>query len=164
MIYLVIAVYLIVVAVLLLWQFSNLYSAKLGAPAISSPRHELWKEFSSPNKTFLDLGCGVGSVLLRVSPHFKHVYGIEYSPWYYLVSKLRTRKRANITVCYGNFFTLEWPPVDYIYCYLLPGVLEHLKPRLAKSRATVLSYAFPIPGWPAKRVVKQDKRTLYVYS
>src|SRR5688500_13589 len=103
MIYLVLIGYFIVLVLLLLWQWSNIYSVIIGAPAISSPKHDFLTQFADKDKTFLDLGCGVGSMCLRAAPHFKHVYGIELSPMYYLVSKWRTKKRKNITIIYGNF-------------------------------------------------------------
>lgn len=149
---------------LLLWTISNVVSVFFGAPAISSPPSMGWKKFADPTKTFLDLGCGSGTVLLRAAPYFHHVYGIEASPAYYLLSKWRTRHLSNVTVMFGNFFTEKWPKTDYIYCYLLDRPMRQLRPRLIDADTTVLSLLFPIPGWSTDIVIRDAHRNLYVYQ
>ncbi len=164
MIWIAISIYFVIVSLLFFWQVSNLLSVLYGAPAISSPKHELWKKFADKEKTLLDLGCGIGSVCLRAAPHFKHVYGIEYSPMYYFISKLRTRKNRNVTILYGNMFRRSWPKVNYIYCYLMPNTLGKLKNKLESSGAIILSYAFRIPGRESREIVHREKMALYVYD
>lgn len=148
---------------LLVWQVSNLVSVVLGAPAVSSPKHDLLSEFADKDKTFLDLGCAGGKVVIAAAPLFKHVYGVEASPFYYLLAKWRTRKLKNVTVIYGNFFTLNWPNVDIIYCYLLPPLLEKLQPKLKASNATVLSFGFCIKEWAPKQTINKNSQKLFVY-
>lgn len=148
---------------LFLWMVSNLVSVLLGAPAISSPPSMGWKKFADPTKTFLDIGCGGGTVLLRAAPYFKHVYGIEGSPMYYLVSKYRTRHLPNVTVLFGNFFYKQWPKVDYIYCYLLTDLVKKLKPKFIAANTPVMSLCFQIVGWESSEQLKEVHRTLHVY-
>jgi SAM-dependent methyltransferase len=148
---------------LLFLLFSNIFSHLIGAPAISSPPHQLWKEFADPEKSFLDLGCGRGLVCQAAAPHFKHVYGIEYSPWYYLASRWQTRQLKNVTIIYGNILTAPWPPTDYIYCYLLPGFLKKIKILLKQSQARLLSLSFQVEGWQPKQVIEGNGKKLYVY-
>lgn len=143
---------------------ANTIASLYGAPPLSSPRNLGWQKFADPNKTFLDLGCGSGEVLLRAAPHFKHVYGIEASPLHYYISKWRTRKQTNISVIFGNFFTNQWPEVDYIYCYLLDRPMERLRSRFATSGATILSLCFPIPKWEIDETIVEADRSLYVYK
>ncbi len=143
---------------------SNVISMALGAPAVSSPRHELWKKFAGDDKTLLDLGCGMGNICVQAAPYFRQVYGIEYSPWYYFVSRLRTRHLKNVTIMYGNFQHMKWPQTDYIYCYLFPELLTRLLPKLKKSGATVLSLSFPIKDIEPTEVVDNGKKKLYVYA
>jgi SAM-dependent methyltransferase len=155
---------LFIVLLLLFWQVSNFLSMWLGAPAISSPKIDLWRGFAHKEKTFLDLGCGLGSVCLRSAPHFKHVYGIEFSPWYYLLARLRTRRIENVTIIYGNFFIVDWPKTDYVYCYLLPELLVKMKSKLAWSNATILCQSFPIKGWQPIETLEKGDRKLFVYE
>ncbi len=162
--YFCIALLTLLIAVLLFILASNVMSHTAGAPAISSPKHRLWLSFARKDKTFLDLGSGLGSVCLAAAPHFKHVYGIEFSPWYYLVSCWRTRSVSNITIFYGSMFEVEWPKVDYIYCYLLPGLMKRLRSRLIKSGATILCLSFPVPDQEPDRILTEAGRKLYVFE
>lgn len=146
-----------------LWAVSSAVSVFLGAPAISSPVHDGWKTFADKEKTFLDLGSGSGLVCFRAAPYFKHVYGIEGSPFYYIVSRWRTRKLKNVTIIFGNFMWRSWPKTDYIYCYLLDKPLRQLKTKLSLSPATVMTMSFAIDGWQADQEIKDNHRTLHVY-
>jgi SAM-dependent methyltransferase len=148
---------------LFVWTVSNIVSVLFGAPAISSPSSMGWKKFANKDKTFLDLGCGGGMVLLRAAPYFGHVYGIEASPAYYLLSKWRTRKLTNVTVIFGNFFMGSWPKVDYIYCYLLERPMRQLRSRLIAANTVTMSLSFPIPEWEADEMIRDMHRNLYVY-
>ncbi len=154
---------LIIAITLLIWQVSNLISIMLGAPAVASPRHELLKEFADPNKTLLDLGCADGNVVISAASLFKHVYGIEASPFYYWLARWKTRKLKNVTIIYGNFFTVDWPHTDYIYCYLLPPLLEKLEPKLKEANTTVLSFGFKIKDWKPKKTIENPDQKLFVY-
>lgn len=161
--YLILTLLLILALFLLFWQISNFISIGLGAPAVSSPKHQLWQRFAGPQATFLDLGCGIGSVVLAAAPHFKHVYGMEYSPFFYIVSRFRTRRHKNITILYGNILTADWPKTTAIYCYLMPALLEKLTPRFQSQSATVLSLAFPIPGLTPHQTIQERRPALYIY-
>lgn len=162
--YLAISLLFILALVLLFWQGSNFVSMLLGAPPVSSPTRDFLKQFADSNKTFLDIGCGAGAILLQASLLFKHVYGIEASPFYYLLAKWRTRKLKNVTIIYGNFFKLNWPKVDYIYCYLLPALLEKATPKLRAQKATILSLGFAIPNWKPTKEVGKSPFILRLYN
>lgn len=165
--YLILLLSFLLVSMLLLWQWSNIHSLFLGAPAISSPKHDLWKELADPNKSILDLGCGNGSLCLRMAPFFQQVYGVEYSIFYFLIARFRTVKNKNIQIIYGNFFKLNWPKTELIHCYLLPGLLNSLAPKLLAARqagVTVVSYAFKISDWSVDRVINREKQKLYIYA
>lgn len=155
---------LIVAALLCFWMAGNIISVLLGAPALSSPSSDGWKKYADKHKTFLDLGSGSGEMCLRAAPYFKHVYGIEGSPWYYLLSRYKCRKEENITILFGDFYRLKWPRVDYIYCYLMDSPVKRLKPFLERSGAIVLSLSFSIEDWKEIERIKKDNRTLYVYD
>lgn len=155
---------IILVLVLVFWQYSNIKSILLGAPAITSPSHRLLEQVARSPQTWLDLGCGNGSVCLRLAPLVKQVYGIEYSPFYYAVARWRTRRLANVTIIYGNIMTDDWPRADVIHCYLLPTLLKRLTTRLKQAGATVVCLAFPIPGWQPSRQLTGDSQQLYVYE
>lgn len=153
---------------LLIWQFSNLYSLWLGAPAVSSPAHRLWLQLATKDQVWLDLGCGSGSFCLAAAPYVQHIYGLERSPFYYWLSRWRTRHVTNITILQMDMHRGAWPRADVIYCYLYPDLLGRLDERLRQVPSLVLSYAFPIPGRRAKRIIEPSpgsgrSASLYVY-
>lgn len=166
--YIMLIVLSLFVLILLFWQISNIRSIMLGAPAISSPKNDLWKSLADRRRTILDLGCGNGSLALCLAPYFKHVYGIEYSPFYYIVAKLRTAGVRNITIYYGDLKTLPWPPVNFIYCYLLPDFIRTLEPRLQEARdkgSVIVSFGFPVSKWkPSKINMNRQKQRLFIYQ
>lgn len=164
LVWLVLGIYALMVCILIFWQISNLVSLWLGAPPVSSPHEDYWLPFANTKKTFLDLGCGNGTVCLRAAPYFKHVYGIEGSPFYYWLSRLRTRHCNNVTILYSNFLKKEWPKTDIIYCYLYPEILTKLVPRFKDYDGLVLSLAFPIESWQPTQELKKKGRTLYIYQ
>ena len=149
-------IFLIVGLVLLFWQLSSFISLVAGAPYLTSPLTKKdWpklieevKNISKPSKkdssTFLDLGSGDGTICLYASNYFDYVYGIEISPFNYLLSHWRTRKHKNIKIIFGNILQVEWPKVDLIYCYLLPKFLKKIQPLLIKSKADIICLDFEI--------------------
>lgn len=153
---------------LVVWQISNIVSMVLGAPAISSPHHDFWqmlieRDSALSEKSIIDLGCGAGSACIAMSPHFFRVYGMEASPFYYVLAKWRTRKYKNVTIIFGNILTAEWPKTEYVYCYLLSPVMEKLLPRFTKEKRIVLSLTFKVPGKEPKKTYWQDDKKLHLY-
>lgn len=100
---------------------------------------------------------------VRLAPHVKQVYGIEYSPFYYWVARWRTRRLRNVTIIYGDFFAENWPKSDVIYCYLLPVMLERLRDRLEKSPAILACLSFPVPDRKPDQVLTEAGYRLYIY-
>ncbi len=149
--------------VLLIWLSSNLFSATLGAPAITSPHHDFWPELAKRGSSILDLGCGNGSSCIAAAPYFKEVYGIEYSPFYYIVARLRTARHKNITIIYGSFWKVTWPKADLIYCYLLPDLLGKMKKLLRNYERPIASLAFPIPDWQPTETLQEGSLKLRLY-
>ncbi len=155
--------YFVILAILVFIMLSNQFSIWLGAPPISSPVRRLWRDHADRTKTFLDIGCGAGLVCLAAAADFKHVYGIEYSPWYYLLSRWRTRKFKNVTIIYGDITKCRWPETDYLYCYLTPALLDKLAWRLDKTKATILALDFPLLKRRPSKTITSQKHTLYIY-
>lgn len=157
---------LLIVALLaaIFWLFSNIKSMALGAPAISSPLLSKLNALAKPKQTWLDLGCGSGTMIRRLAKQVKRIYGIEYSPFYYLFSSWRTRKDQNATIIYGDLRTCDWPKVDVIYCYLLPEIMSGLEDRLLASGSTIVCLSFPLKKVKPSKIIADQGRKIYIYS
>lgn len=93
-----------------------------------------------------ELGCGFGTVLPLLNRHYSDVVGFESSPLPYLVSKCRHKQ-----VYKRNFFDEDLSDAGLIYCYLYPGAMEKLKPKLLaelKEGTHVFSNTFGMTKWP----------------
>lgn len=163
-VYIVLALLVVALLVAIFWLFSNIKSMALGAPAISSPLLSSLNDLARPDQTWLDLGCGSGTMIKRLAKQVKHIYGIEYSPFYYLFSSWRTRKDKNATIIYGDLRTCDWPVVDVIYCYLLPAFMLGLEERLLASNSTVVCLSFPRKKVKPTRIIVNEGRKIYIYS
>jgi SAM-dependent methyltransferase len=169
LLYILLIAYALLVLGLLAWQASNIISMALGAPAISSPRNNFWPELvardsSLYKKSIIDLGCGAGSACIAMAPHFRRVYGMEFSPFYFLLAKWRTRKLKNVTIIFGNILKAPWPKTEYVYCYLLSPVMAALLPRFNEEQRIVLSLTFPIQGANHGSLLEKDDKKLWIYD
>lgn len=72
----------------------------------------------------LEIGCGTASVSLALARHHPeaHIVGIELSPFFYLISKIRTQMSSlkNIEIIYGNALHLDLSLFDVIYIFGMP--------------------------------------------
>lgn len=119
-----------------------------------------------------DLGCGDARFLVaavKKYPKLKAV-GIEINLWAYLRAQANislSQVRSQVKIYYKNFYKINLSQADIIYCYLWPGAMERLKPKLEhelKSGAVVMSYAFPIKNWIKPEIKEIQKGKLYVYN
>ncbi len=103
-----------------------------------------------------DLGCGWGSLLLKLSRLFPEasITGYEISPFPFLLSWLRSSLfSSNISVHRSDFFKADISAFDIVFCYLSPWHMNELKDHFLKMKpgSVVISCSFPIDGWRAER-------------
>ena len=100
------------------------------------------------NAVFMDLGCGLGGPLSRLSrlrPDIR-LQGIEAAPLNWLIARLRLRGRAQ--VAFGSLWQSDLSACDVVYAYLSPAPMARL---WAKARAEMrpgslfISNTFPVP-------------------
>ncbi len=123
------------------------------------------------NQVVMDLGSGWGALLLPLAKKFpQHRFiGIEHAYIPYFISKIRSRKMANISFYRQNFFDTDISKADVIFLFLLNHVMRKLKLKLKKeAKKETLFYAnrFPIPGVKANKEVSFGSKyyTYYIYK
>lgn len=133
------------------------------APWVPTDRKDLGKINTiaklKSRQTFLEIGCGnarVCSYIARKNPNAK-VIGIELSPVFYLMSKIRVALCGprNLNIIFGNALKHDISHIDILYTYALPKSLntkvkEQLIPKMKKN-ARLISYAFTMEEWKGKQ-------------
>lgn len=119
--------------------------------------------------SLLDIGCGDGRLLLRLSrsrPEAQFV-GVESAPVLYLIARWRCRKQANCTIHFGDFWKLDWSPYDVVFAFLSPEPMLQVWRKAGRemnARAVLLSLAFTVPGIEESRLVPAQHFDMYLYQ
>jgi len=103
----------------------------------------------------LDLGSGLGRMVLFFSQYPIEVTGIEQRWYLYLVSKMRLFfhffKKAKTHFVKGDFFKQSLKSYTIIYAFHIPRLIAKLapvlEPQLQKGQV-LISYKFPYPFSP----------------
>lgn len=171
MIVIIIIVIFIIIFVVLFWQISTLISLYGGVPFVASKSGVIKKALEMAKikggEIFYELGSGIGTGLLIASKEFKvKSVGIEISPFYYLVSLIKTKKDKKIKVICGNFKKINLSKADVVYCYLFPGLMQKLLPKFRKelrSGSRVVSYVFLLPQLKPDSIKDINGKKIYLY-
>jgi len=109
--------------------------------------------------TMLDLGCGDGGLIRRVSnlrPDCRFV-GYEHAPLTCAWAWLMCRGKANIEIRLGDFWSQSFADYTLVYAFLSPTPMAQLwikaKNELNPS-AELISNSFEIPGIAAERTIQ----------
>ena len=123
--------------------------------------------------TIFELGSGWGTLAVPLARRYPRcrVVGYELSPVPWLFSRLRqvVQRLPNLTLNRGDFHCAPLGDAALVVCYLFPGGMEKLKPKLEAELAPgtlILSNFFRVPGWrPAKEATVADMHasTIYLY-
>lgn len=123
------------------------------------------------NLRFLDLGCGLGSVLERVSRSRPGAacIGVEAAlvPW--LVAWLRSGRGTRFRVRRASLWNTRLHQHDVVYAYLSPAAMPSLwvkAKREMNSGSLLISNSFPVPGATANEIHAWGARggdKLFVY-
>lgn len=119
----------------------------------------------------LDLGCGDGGLLLRLArarPDCQFT-GIEHAPLTWLLAKLRSLGRPNVTIRHGNFWAAPLTQYAVVYAFLSPAPMPRLWVKACTEmapNALLVSNSFAVPGIePASTTAVADRRNtrLFLY-
>lgn len=113
----------------------------------------------------LDIGSGDGRFLRQAAKQGYKAVGIEANPLLILISYIVCLKqRKNITIIWGNMWSVQWPEVQGIYVFLHTRFMQKLDTKIIQEyngkKVNVVSYAFEIPN---KKVIKKQG-ALYLYE
>lgn len=171
--------YLLIIAIILLLLIviakllSTIISLGFGSPS-GETSETLVKEVFTGIKihkasTVYDLGSGIGNVVLAISKFYnpKNIIGIEVSPLPYVISKIRTQRHKNITIKYQNLLNADLTDADIVFCYLLPGLIKKILPKLKKELrpgSILISPLFQVPGLTPVKIINTKTKKVYIYK
>jgi hypothetical protein len=124
--------------------------------------------------TILELGAGWGTLAFALAdrcPRAK-VIAFELSPLPFAVCRLRQRfvPRPNLELRRQDFFRVSFTGASLVVCYLFPGAMSRLAPKLSTELAPgtrILSHTFALRGWtPLRTLVVDDfyRTPIYLYE
>lgn len=124
--------------------------------------------------TILELGAGWGTLAFALAdrcPRAK-VVACELSPLPFAVCWLRQRlaPRLNLELRRQDFFQASFTGASLVVCYLFPGAMSRLAPKLAAELAPgarIVSHTFALRGWsPLRTLVVEDlyRTPIYLYE
>jgi hypothetical protein len=113
--------------------------------------------------SFIDLGCGDGKLLGRLSdarPDCRFT-GIEHAPATWLLARLRNLGRHNVHIRYGDFWQQGLAEFDVVYAFLSPAPMAALSDKVWAEMASnklLISNTFPIPNHEVEWVIDVPDR------
>ncbi len=118
----------------------------------------LVKELNRPVQ-FIDLGCGFGGNLHRLSKQFpeSQFHGVETAPMVFVVAWVRCVFCGNCRIRYQSLWAQDLSRYDVVYCFLSPVPMPELwqKARKEMRKGTLLvSNTFEVPGVPAHQIIE----------
>lgn len=148
LIFAVVIVLLVVSVVIASFGVSGLW----GAPYVGTPtgivRRMIILGGGKHGETLLDLGSGAGNVLIVAAKEFgMRAVGYEINPILRIITRWRARYYGVselVEVRGGSVTKVTLPPAELVTVYLLPALVERLKPKLVAE----------LPG--AARLVVRD--------
>ena len=119
-----------------------------------------------------ELGSGDANFLVAVCKKFDcRGFGIEIDPLRHIIAKINALKNGvsnRITLKRGNFFDYSLKPATVVFVYLVPRVLQKLKPKLykeLKKGTKIISYRYKFKEDNKLKLVISDKKSeMHLYK
>lgn len=171
--YLAVGLTLLFAIFLLIYSFYSLKSQIIGSPYVPTKKDEIGKILTraklEKGQHFYELGAGDGRVVKEAVKRYQ-VKGlaVEINPLLVYYARLLSwfEKLEHITFRRNNFFQTDLAQADVIFLFLMPKVLERLKPKIArecKKDILVISHGFKIDGWSKYLESKIDSEPFPTY-
>ena len=161
---------LIVIAIF--FSPSSIKSLFYGAPPIPTPKSEIKCALKavelSEGDSFYDLGSCTGRVVAIARRDFRaDAKGIEYSLFWYLLSKINLRLRGlEAEIIRKNFLDVDLSDADVLYMYGSPMLMKRLENGMDKENSIKLvSYCFSFPDREPEEVITSPKgKNIFIYK
>ena len=123
------------------------------------------------NDVVVDLGCGDGRIVVAAAREFG-ARGVGYDIDPDRISEARRNAAqagvaARAQFVQKNLFDVSISEATVVTVFLLPSVLEKLRPHLLGDLAPgtrIVSHSFPIRNWKPDQKLEVEGRTLYLYT
>ena len=113
--------------------------------------------------SIFELGSGWGTLAYALARRFPACTVIAYEispiPWFICKLRLALFPQPNVILRRADFHTASLEQAAAIVCFLFPGCMKKLGPKLQKELppgALVVSHTWPIPGWLPEAVHQAD--------
>ena len=122
-----------------------------------------------------DLGSGAGRIVVTAAKwHGCRAVGVELSEPLCVLAMRNVKNNSVenlVTIRRGDVLDADLSDATVVCVYLMPGLLERLKPKLSKlpPGTRIVANDKPIPGWRAEKTVTmystvtEREYTLYLY-
>ncbi len=152
-----------------------IYSSLKGSPYVATRNKRIDDILKNANlkknKVFIELGSGDGRIVRTAVEKYGVIgLGVDINPLLVFWSKILSRKlKDKINFKTQDIFQTDLKKADYLYLFLMPKLIEKLKPKMEKELkkgALVISHGFKIIGWEKKLVktLKVDPFWTYYYK
>lgn len=129
---------------------------------------KIWELVSLAKKDVVyELGCGDAAVLREAARFGARGVGIEIDPLRVLIAKLLVWTNGlsdRIEIKQENFFHVDISPASVVFVYLVPRVLQKLKPKFFKELkpgTKIISYVYKIDY--LSLIKNDDENRIYIY-
>jgi ribosomal protein L11 methylase PrmA len=147
----------------------------LDVPYVQTPPHVVTAMLKlarvGAHDVVVDLGCGDGRIVVAAAKEFgARGTGYDIDPDRILEAR-RNAERAGVTAraqfARRNLFDVNISEATVVTMFLLPSVLERLRPRLLRDLAPgtrIVSHSFPLKNWKPDQKLEVEGRTLYLFT
>jgi hypothetical protein len=121
------------------------------------------------SKQFVELGAGVGSVVIPLAKHrpAMTVTAYERAPLPWIITAWRSRKLSNLTVQRSSFWACDLGRYDVVFAFLSPDPMPELGEKIKREMrpgSLFIASSFPVPHWQPERIQQiQDRRGTRLY-
>jgi len=157
----------IIFLILFILIASTAYAANSGAPWVPTKKKDIERFLNfvdlKPGEKFYELGCGDARLAIAAAKKFGvKAVGVELSIPQAVVAFIRNRlAKTEVKIKWANLFKVDLSDADFVYMFLMPETYAKIKPKLErelKPGTRVVSYVWPIVGWEAEKVLREEGR------
>lgn len=153
---------------------SLIYSSLMGSPYVPTRNKiilDIFKEVKfKKNDLFVELGSGDARIVrMAVKKYQLRGLAVDINALINLWAKILAKidgTNKNITFKTENIFDTDLSKTDYLYLFLMPGLLKKLVPKFEselKKGVIIISHGFPINECKNKLIKKVERRPFPTY-